>query len=171
MEKILEELRTESAALRVRLAIFTAAEAALRKHIGKPIGKRLANDAQALIQAVYPDSAAYTVDGPFRYLHIRVGKELERFCLGMDAREVSAGKVEEIKKWAAQIAEKVAEVESLLNDSARLENLVNDCRLDLQDLQNAAARVKISKSRLSSSLFSVVSAEFPAISDLTSRIY
>ncbi len=61
MDKILEELRTESAALRVRLAIFTAAEAALRKHIGKPIGKRLANDAQALIQAVYPDSAAYII--------------------------------------------------------------------------------------------------------------
>jgi hypothetical protein len=181
MDKILEALRTESAALRVRLAIFTAAEAALRKRVGKPIGKRLANDAQALIQAVYPENGhAWTSGGPndFRYLGVSVGSQSEKFLLGWKAAEVPADTCETVKGWrdgiAGRLAEAesfLAETESLLSDSARLEALVNDCRLDLQDLQNAAERVKLSKGRLSSSLFSVVSAEFPAISDLTSRIY
>ncbi len=174
MEKILEALRTESAALRVRLAIFTAAETALRKHAGKPIGKRLAGDAESMICADYPENGhAWTSRGPndFRYLGVSVGSVSEKFLLGWKAAEVPADTCKTVKDWRDSIAGRLADTESLLNDSARLESLVNDCRLDLRALQDTMHNVKLQKRRLSPLLFSTVFAEFPSLSDLNSRIY
>jgi hypothetical protein len=174
MQRIIESLKTESAALRVRLAIFTAAESALRKHTGKPIGKRLAGDAKALICADYPENgAAWTSGGPndWRYLGVSVGSQSEKFMLGWKEAEVRAETADEVAGWRDKLAERLTELEDLLADSAALEKLVNDCRLDLQDLQNAVGRVKISKKLLPASALQSVLSEFPAISDLTSRIY
>ena len=90
---------------------------------------------------------------------------------GMDVKEVPSGKADEVAGWRDSLAARLETLESLLADSAGLEKLVTDYRLDLQDLQNAVERVKISKKRIPDSALKSVLAEFPAISDLTSRIY